>query len=495
MKLNFAEYKDKVNACWIGKNIGGTMGTPYEGKRDYLDIKGFVTKKGEVLPNDDLDLQLVWLLALEQIGPHNISAATLGEYWISFITPHWNEYGIGKNNMKRGLLPPLAGDYQNHWKDSNGAWIRTEIWASIVPGCPAAAAKYAIEDAKVDHGAGEGTFAAAFVAAMQSAAFVIKDIRKCIEIGLASIPETCRVRKTVKYVLDAYDKGVSHKDCRNGVQQMNADLGDGWFESPSNVGYTVIGLIYGEGDFKKSMIAAINCGDDTDCTGATLGATLGILNGMEGIPKDWMEYLGDDIITISIARGNNARPLPSTCTALTERVVKVTPAALFANRIYSKVQLDYIGETDIPDNVYDDLINSANDIRTQFATLKPYMMRFDNVGFAAEVTLEPTPDITPNGEVKVHIDFINKFRHHENNPYNLSLRWFLPDGFTVEGGRKAVLLDEWSPHTGAWYVEPKTSLDFVIKAGDSVEPINRIVVEVVAEGRPNIMYIPITLLG
>ena len=78
MKLNFAEYKDKVNACWIGKNIGGTMGTPYEGKREYLDIKGFVTKKGEVLPNDDLDLQLVWLLALEQIGPNNISAATLG---------------------------------------------------------------------------------------------------------------------------------------------------------------------------------------------------------------------------------------------------------------------------------------------------------------------------------------------------------------------------------------------------------------------------------
>ena len=47
MILNYAEYKDKVNACWIGKNIGGTMGTPYEGKREYLDIKGFVTKKGE----------------------------------------------------------------------------------------------------------------------------------------------------------------------------------------------------------------------------------------------------------------------------------------------------------------------------------------------------------------------------------------------------------------------------------------------------------------
>ena len=52
MKLNFEYYKDKVNACWIGKNIGGTMGTPYEGTREMLDIQGFVTKPGEVLPND-----------------------------------------------------------------------------------------------------------------------------------------------------------------------------------------------------------------------------------------------------------------------------------------------------------------------------------------------------------------------------------------------------------------------------------------------------------
>ena len=503
MVINFNEYKDKVKACWIGKNIGGTMGTPYEGKREYLDIKGFATKPGEVLPNDDLDLQLVWLLALEQKGPYNVTAAMLGEYWVSFITPHWNEYGIGKNNMKRGLLPPLAGDYMNHWKDSNGAWIRTEIWASIVPGCPAVAANYAIEDAKVDHGAGEGTFAAAFVAAMQSAAFVIKDIRKCIEIGLAAIPESCRVQKTIKYVLDAYDSGVSHKDCRNGVQQLNADLGDGWFEAPSNVGYTVIGLIYGEGDFKKSMIAAINCGDDTDCTGATLGATLGILNGMDGIPKDWMEYLGDDIITISIARGNNARHLPDTCSALTDRIVQLAPVALFATRSRDAhfrncvdVELDHASNTDIPENVYDKLIKEADSVRERFAGLKPYMMRFDNVGFWADVRISPTPDITPGGDVNVCVEFYNKgtLDGHENTPYNLSLRYWLPEGFTVEGARRALLLDELSSHTGK--CQPVCStLNFTIKAGDKVEAINRIVLEVVAEGRPNILYIPITLLG
>ena len=114
IKLNYEVYKDKVKACWLGKNIGGTMGTPYEGTREYLDIKGFATKKGEVLANDDLDLQLVWLLALERCGVNAIDASMLGEYWLDYITPHWNEYGIGKANMKRGLreITRIAGVIQ-----------------------------------------------------------------------------------------------------------------------------------------------------------------------------------------------------------------------------------------------------------------------------------------------------------------------------------------------------------------------------------------------
>ena len=27
------EFRDKVSACWLGKNIGGTLGAPVEGRR------------------------------------------------------------------------------------------------------------------------------------------------------------------------------------------------------------------------------------------------------------------------------------------------------------------------------------------------------------------------------------------------------------------------------------------------------------------------------
>ena len=126
INLHFDSYKDKVYACWIGKNIGGTMGGPYEGKRELLDVKGFATAANVVLPNDDLDLQLVWLRAAEVNGPFAVDANLLAEYWISDITPHWNEYGICKNNMHIGLIPPLAGEYKNAWKHSNGGMKLTQ---------------------------------------------------------------------------------------------------------------------------------------------------------------------------------------------------------------------------------------------------------------------------------------------------------------------------------------------------------------------------------
>jgi hypothetical protein len=62
----------------------------------------------------------------------------------------------------------------------------------------------------------------------------------------------------------------------------------------------VLGWLYGE-DFGDSLCKAVNCGDDTDCTGATLGSILGIIGGTKGIPARWSEPLGTKINTVAIA--------------------------------------------------------------------------------------------------------------------------------------------------------------------------------------------------
>ena len=487
VKIDKGQYRDKVYACWLGKNIGGTMGAPYEGKKQTFDIKGYATEAGAPLPNDDLDLQLVWLHAVEKLGINAIKASTLGEFWLSFIPPHWNEYGIGKANMKRGLIPPLSGDYNNDWQHSNGAWIRTEIWACLAPACPRMAAEFSVEDAKVDHGSGEGTYAAAFVAAMQSAAFVISDLRKCIEIGLSVIPETCRMYDSIKFTMECYDKGIAPMETRNLIQQRNSDIGDGWFEAPSNVSYAILGLLYGEGDFKKSMILAINCGDDTDCTGATVGATLGIMGGTAAIPKDWQAHIGDDIVTISINRGNACRNVPATCTELTDRVMAQAPHILFAA---SAPTLLTDGDVCVPEDIADVMLGECK-LSPIAGGIEPYSMSFDFAFLRAEVVLDRAPDISPEEEIKVNITCYAKVDALDRAQYDLTMRWWLPDGFSVRGKQTVCL-----PNTSA-HRDPlgRCYLEFTLKAGETVAPVSRCVLEIVGEGRITPMYIPIVLLG
>ena len=483
IKINKQVLRDKVYACWIGKNIGGTMGGPYEYSVDMLNITDFSTPAGAALPNDDLDLQLIWLKALEEKGPWGINATVLGEYWLNFIPPTWNEYGIGKSNLLMGLMPPLSGEYENYWKHSNGAWIRSEIWACLAPGCPDVAIKYAMEDAMVDHGLGEGTYAELFTTAMQSAAFVINDIRALIKIGLSKIPATCRVARSVKMVCECYDKGMDWKELREKIVKDNRDLG--WFQAPGNIAFLVIGLLYGEGDFKKSMLYAINCGDDTDCTAATCGALMGIMYGSAIIPEDWKNHIGDNITTVAINRGD-VWGIPQTCTELSNRILTLTPQVLYAN---------HCNDIYLTDEPHDVSGVSVGDMCNQFVAKKlwdrsPWSYDIDFTTAKARVSFYQEPKIKPLGEIRVKLTIASTFP----DPRNIMFKWHLPEGWSVSGPG-SIYLRHWYNDQGSFGPDVPTSAEFTITAGDRVEPFNRIICEAIAPGRPIVGFIPVMILG
>jgi len=142
------EYRDRIYGCWLGKNIGGTIGGPFEGNKDFLDLPARVPS--EMLANDDLDLQLVWLDVLRKKGI-KITSQDLAEGWLNNITYPFDEYVVAIANLKSGLRPPVTGYYDNWFRNGMGASIRSEIWACIAPGMPEAAGWYAWQDAQVDH--------------------------------------------------------------------------------------------------------------------------------------------------------------------------------------------------------------------------------------------------------------------------------------------------------------------------------------------------------
>lgn len=346
--LDFKTYQDKIKGCWVGKNIGGVLGAPFEGRRKMPDNDFYVQDltMGPP-PNDDLDLQIVWLAAVERYG-RNVDASILGDYWLSYVIQNWVEYGTGKANLRAGLQPPLTGLIDNTYKDSCGCFIRSEIWACLAPGHPEIATRYAYEDAIVDH-EGEGMYGEIFCAALQSAAFVESDRRTLIDIGLSYIPNDSAVAKCVKKAIECYDNKVpfaqARKEIHNtapgtfGIQGFKLseiqvegnegmEIGAPGFDAPENVGFTIAGWLYGEDDFGKSICLANSCGEDTDCTCATLGALMGIIVGESGLPDRWKNPLDDKIATMCIDKTSQGIWVPETATQLSDRTIRTVPMFL-----------------------------------------------------------------------------------------------------------------------------------------------------------------------
>lgn len=357
MIIKSLELRDKILGCWNGKNVGGVLGGPYEEyPRTTHDVHFYAQDiNGNPPGNDDLDLQLVWLNAVEKYGKKT-DAHILANYWLSYIVPNWSEYGMAKRNLRAGMQPPLCGYVENPYKDSNGAWIRTELWACLAPGHPEIAVRYAYEDAIVDH-AEEGVYATVFCAAMESAAFVVSDKRELIKIGLSYIPEECLTAKAVRLVEKCYDEGKEWKQTRIelfteypgtfGVsyipqKDLSADLPTGvpGMDAPNNIGIIVLGLLYGEDDFDKSLCITVNCGEDTDCTAATVGALFGIIHGNHALPEKWLSPLNGVINTCCIDLATTIS-IPSNVQELTDRVIKNIPKFLDCNQFeFEKNGLD-----------------------------------------------------------------------------------------------------------------------------------------------------------
>ncbi len=152
-----------------------------------------------------------------------------------------------------------------------GSPIRSELWACVAPGNPDLAAHYAFLDAVCDHGGGESVYGEIYNAVVQSLAFVEDDPLTLIHKGLSAIPASSLTRRCIERVVQVYESHVDWKQARNVVmEEFYHPIAQ---YVPLNLGFQTIGWLYGQ-DFGDAMCKAVNCGWDTDCTAATLGATL-----------------------------------------------------------------------------------------------------------------------------------------------------------------------------------------------------------------------------
>ena len=401
---------DKIRGCFLGKNIGGTLGAPFEGKTELNNVDFYTGElDGNPLPNDDLDLQLLWLILAEFYGLEHLTSRHFGEYWINGMIGPWGEYANCRWNCLTGFFPPLSGSCENEpLKISNGAWIRSEIWACLFAGRPDDAIRYAWLDSSCDH-SGDGIYAEMFTASLEAAAFYCSDIRELLKIGLSKIPSG-RLRESIELAIAGYDAGKDWKTVRNEIVEHNADIG--WFQAAVDIPFLVLALLYGEGDFGKTLCLAVNCGDDTDCTAATAGSILGIIQGANALPEKWTKPVGDGIATISLNRFCLPLPIPKTVSELTLRIQRLRKIAALRDPLAAQPADDFLSS------------EAAKEIWQR----SEHELQFDLLFASVSVDYPDGPYAEPGKAVSLKLRVTNSILE----PGVIRMRWLLPEGWSCE---------------------------------------------------------------
>lgn len=419
MKIDFSEYKKKVMGCWLGKAVGGTLGGPVEGICKPMSLSFYDPVPVEMMPNDDLDLQVVWLETLLRKGLP-VSRKNLSEAWLEHIHMYWDEYGASIRNISQGIYPPASGYFDNGFTAGMGAAIRTEIWACIAPGDPALAVRLATEDACVDH-AGEGVYATLFVAAMESAAFIENDRERLIKTGLSFIPSSCRVAKAVKDTIKWWRREKDLYKVREMLIEKHAN--QNWTDVAINMAFIILGWYAGDDDFDKILCSTVNCGHDADCTAATIGSILGIIN-PSSISEKWLRPIGRDLILSPNIVGMHHRK------NLDEFSEQITRLSCDVLKYYSsETSFSGTGKTNYLRTPMSNNCISIIDIGNNEALLStaPFPMIFE---YPEKIALKPGDD------KEFSLKIINPFKKNISVKLNVSV----PDGWSINNSEFSFVL-------------------------------------------------------
>lgn len=327
------EYIEKIYAGWLAKIIGIRFGAPIEGWT-YEKIRNIFGDHLDHYPadyinfaaDDDSNGPLFFLRSLEDSKKgYDLTAQDVAETLLNYAPYEhgffwWGGYGISTEhtaylNLRNGIGAPKSGSVEQNGStmaEQIGGQIFIDTWGLVTPGNPDKAAKLAREAASVTHG-GNGVYGGIFVAACISWAFEERDIRKIIEKGLSYIPSDCEYTKVVRAVMDYHSKHPADwRECFRFVfENYGYDKYPGNCHIIPNIAVMILSLLYGEGDFDKTLEICNLCGWDTDCNVGNVATIMGVVCGLEGICYEkWRKPVNDLLICSSVVGSLNIMDIP-----------------------------------------------------------------------------------------------------------------------------------------------------------------------------------------
>ncbi len=300
-RIQLSTLRDKVAGGWAGQMIGVSYGAPtefrYRGQvipEDKLP-RWSPEKVANSIDQDDLYVDMTFAQVLDDKG---IDATTedFGAMFRNARYRLWHANLAARRALKRGVPATLSGTpkYNAHANDIDFQ-IEADFIGMMAPGLPQSSNAIAWRAGRVMN-YGDGIYGGMFVSCMYSAAFFEKDPQKLVEAGLACLPARSDYARTIKDVLDWHkqypadwiknwelleQKWNRDEPCPEGaLQPFNID-------AKLNGAYIALGLLYGNGDFEKTIVISTRAGQDSDCNPSSAAGVLGVVYGYDAIPEKW----------------------------------------------------------------------------------------------------------------------------------------------------------------------------------------------------------------
>ena len=306
VKLSKKDLADKIKGGWAGQIIGCTYGGPTEFKYRQTIIPDKVqiswNENSPITTTifnglyDDLYLDITFMDVLERYGLN----APVAEFQRAVGESNY-ELWAANRALRFAWLDGFRRGEHTSWKvnpsyNDIDFQIEADFAGLMSPAMPNTAVKFA-ETVGRSICSADGFYCGAYVAAMYALAFISDDMEYVVEEALKVLPGESRSRKMLSDIIAWHKdnpsdwKGTWQKFEDAYVKKRDNNLGGIYIHAPYNCAYIIIGLLYGKGDFEKTMDISTRCGLDSDCNPASACGILGTAIGYSKIPVKFRKPL------------------------------------------------------------------------------------------------------------------------------------------------------------------------------------------------------------
>jgi len=327
-KISQEELKQKIHGFWVGQLVGNYMGFPFENiyhgdepipflvdryytfhdspdfnvkqerskimihrhdRRSYFPILACMF--GGAYSDDDTDIEFVTLHAVEKYGL-DLNYDEITGMWKKHINQNiWVANRAARTLMEEGMVAPDTGSRQNnkHWFQIDPQLVN-EIWSAFYPGMTKQAAARAQWGARITND-DWGTHATVAYGVIISGAFFETDVEKLVSMAIDAVPNEGPFAEGLRDVVQWGKQHPDWRETRKKIHEKYYQYEKGSYKAPvSRVSSLVNGLagimaiLYGDGDFMKTVGIAVSAGYDCDNQAATCGGFIGVLKGVDSIP-------------------------------------------------------------------------------------------------------------------------------------------------------------------------------------------------------------------